>query len=35
MIKYGVVTSFTFPEPGAKPADLPVGVNPGTAGLEF
>lgn len=29
MIKYGVVTSFTFPEPGAKPADLPVGVNPG------
>ncbi len=29
MIKYGVVSSFTFPEPGEKPADLPVGVNPG------
>ena len=29
MIKYGVVSSFTFPEPGEKPADLPAGVNPG------
>lgn len=29
MIKYGVVTSFTFPEAGAKPADLPPLVNPG------
>lgn len=28
MIQYGVVTSFTFPEPGERPADLPVGLNP-------